>query len=122
VHLLESGLYMRNQLLRDADWASMAWSVELRVPLVDPRLRRQLAARRFEPARTHGKAALVRQLAPELPAELWERPKSGFYIPVLEWLRPGSLGPAAENLGARSRALARLVLAEFGIQLAAAAP
>ena len=32
---LESGLYMRNQLLRDSDWASMAHSVELRTPLVD---------------------------------------------------------------------------------------
>src|SRR5262249_35398832 len=27
--------YMRNQLLRDSDVASMAWSLELRVPLVD---------------------------------------------------------------------------------------
>ena len=31
----KSGLYMRNQLLRDADWASMAHSLEVRVPLVD---------------------------------------------------------------------------------------
>jgi asparagine synthase (glutamine-hydrolysing) len=40
VHLLETARYMRNQLLRDADWASMAWSVELRVPLVDAWRRR----------------------------------------------------------------------------------
>ena len=34
---------MRNQLLRDADWASMAHSVEVRTPLVDASLLRQLA-------------------------------------------------------------------------------
>jgi len=33
--VLEATLYMRNQLLRDADWTSMAHSIELRVPLVD---------------------------------------------------------------------------------------
>jgi len=114
---MESTQYMRNQLLRDSDWASMASSVELRVPLVDAWLHRQLAAAGFEPARRLGKAALVRRLAPELPEALWHRPKSGFYVPVLEWLRPGELGPAGRALGARSRALASLILAELGIVL-----
>jgi asparagine synthase (glutamine-hydrolysing) len=117
VQEMETGQYMRNQLLRDADWASMAWSVELRLPLVDAWLYRLLAAADFQPARRLGKAALVRRLAPELPAAVWDRPKTGFYIPVLEWLRPGDLGPAAENLGGRSRALAPLVLAELGFPL-----
>ena len=36
--MLESSLYMRNQLLRDTDWASMAHSLEVRVPLVDVEL------------------------------------------------------------------------------------
>src|SRR6185436_8118432 len=40
---LEASLYMRNQLLRDADWASMAHSVEVRTPLVDIALLRQIA-------------------------------------------------------------------------------
>jgi asparagine synthase (glutamine-hydrolysing) len=111
VQLMESGQYMRNQLLRDSDWASMAWSVELRVPLVDARLHHCLAASGFEPARRLGKAALVRRIAPELPDALWRRGKTGFYIPVHEWLRPGELGPPAANLGRRSRELAKLVLA-----------
>src|SRR6185312_15459001 len=38
VATLESSLYMRNQLLRDTDWASMAHGLEVRVPLVDPRV------------------------------------------------------------------------------------
>lgn len=112
VHRMETALYMRHQLLRDADWASMAWSVELRVPLVDTWLRAHLAAARFEPARSEGKAALVRQAAPELPAELFTRPKTGFYIPVLEWLDPES---ARLRPGARSRRLALKVLEEMGI-------
>ena len=43
VAVLESALYMRNQLLRDTDWASMAHSLEVRVPLVDVELLRRLA-------------------------------------------------------------------------------
>jgi asparagine synthase (glutamine-hydrolysing) len=116
VHRMESAQYMRNQLLRDADWASMAWSVELRVPLVDAWLERQLAAHGFAPARELGKAALVRRLAPELPEALFTRPKSGFYIPVAEWLQPETL---AASPGGRSRLLAREVLAGFGIELPA---
>ncbi len=33
--LLESKIYMKNQLLKDTDWASMANSIEIRVPFVD---------------------------------------------------------------------------------------
>ena len=111
VHLLESARYMRNQLLRDSDWASMAWSVELRVPLVDAWLVRRLDANGFEPARTLGKAELVRRTAPELPAEVLARPKTGFYIPVAEWMRPEL---AAKRPGERSRWLALRVLEAFG--------
>ncbi|PYQ63505.1 MAG: asparagine synthase (glutamine-hydrolyzing) [Acidobacteria bacterium] len=110
VHLLESARYMRNQLLRDSDWASMAWSVELRVPLVDAWLYRRLAANGFEPARSAGKAELVRRAAPELPAEILRRPKTGFYIPVAEWMRPEL---AAKRPGERSRWLAPRVLEAF---------
>ncbi len=38
VSALEMQWYMRNQLLRDADWAGMAHSLEIRVPLVDLQL------------------------------------------------------------------------------------
>jgi asparagine synthase (glutamine-hydrolysing) len=113
VHALETARYMRNQLLRDADWASMAHSVELRVPLVDAVLRGHLAAHRFEPAQSRGKAALVRQAAPELPAALFTRPKSGFYIPVMEWLEPGRTD--RRSLGGQSRRLAVRVLEEMGL-------
>src|SRR5215469_14827254 len=41
--VLESAHYMRNQLLRDVDWAGMAHSLEIRVPLVDSKLLSTLA-------------------------------------------------------------------------------
>ena len=110
VHVLETARYMRNQLLRDSDWASMAWSVELRVPLVDAWLRARLATRGFEPARSQGKAALVRQAAPELPEAVLARRKTGFYIPVAEWMKPEL---AAKRPGERSRWLAMRVLEAF---------
>lgn len=115
VHLLESGQYMRNQLLRDADWASMAHSLELRVPLVDPVLRRTLARSRFEPARSRGKAAFVRAASADLPAELFDRPKSGFSVPIGRWLGLASPG---DGQGLISRRLAARVLKEFDTVLA----
>ena len=48
VATMEAALYMRNQLLRDTDWASMAHSLEVRTPLVDAVLLRE--SRRAGPA------------------------------------------------------------------------
>lgn len=110
VHAMETALYMRNQLLRDSDWASMASSVELRVPLADARLRSHLAAAGFEPARSRGKAAFARSVAPELPVALFQRPKTGFYIPVVQWMRPEAAGL---RRGEQSRWLARMILEEM---------
>jgi len=117
VHRLESTLYLKNQLLRDADWAGMAHGVEIRVPLVDARLRAALEAVAFEPARSQGKRALVRQLAPELPAELYARPKSGFQLPVADWLEDGPPPAVARPVGEQSRRLALRVLAAFGVEI-----
>ena len=113
VHELETARYLRNQLLRDSDWASMASSVELRVPFVDAWLRRRLAAHGFEPARGRGKAELVRRAAPELPAALFTRPKTGFYVPVMEWMDTGGAGAPP---GHQSRRLALQVLQDLGVE------
>jgi len=115
VHLMESSMYMRNQLLRDSDWASMAHSLELRVPLVDAWLREQMAGFGFEPAKSGGKGLLGRTVAPQLPREMGSRPKSGFGMPVMKWID----GPAARNAapGEASRRLALRVLESFGIEL-----
>jgi len=120
VQRLETALYLRNQLLRDSDWAAMASSVELRVPLVDVPLWKSLQAKGFEPARSTGKAALVRdvtnRLAPGagLPAELWRRPKSGFSVPVAEWMVPARPGER-DTAGQGSRRLALRILEELDL-------
>lgn len=113
VHIMESTQYMRNQLLRDADWASMAHSLEIRVPFVDAWLREQMAFFSFEPARSQGKAAVARQIAPELPSALWERPKSGFFFPVMEWLQESSSSNKVRSWGSDSRQIAIRLLREF---------
>jgi len=118
VHRMESAQFMRNQLLRDSDWASMAHSLELRVPLVDAWLLASVAAAGHDPARSQGKVAVVRLAAPELPETLWSRPKSGFSIPVTEWIDAG-FSPGA-GAGAASRRLALRVLREFGVDPVAA--
>jgi asparagine synthase (glutamine-hydrolysing) len=83
---LESSLYLRNQLLRDMDWASMAHSLEVRVPLVDAHLLRRLA-----PVLVHrkgrGKQILAESPRPALPAEVRARRKTGFTLPINEWLK-----------------------------------
>jgi asparagine synthase (glutamine-hydrolysing) len=113
VHRMESSMYLRNQLLRDSDWASMAHSLELRVPFVDAWLERSLARAGYEPARSAGKAGALRGVAPELPDALWSRPKTGFAIPVVSWLAEDPEGPSTPGLD--SRRLALRVLAEFGV-------
>ena len=113
VHLMESTLYMRNQLLRDSDWASMAHSLELRVPFVDARLRAQVAALGFEPARSSGKSAIARLGAPELPPAVGMRAKTGFTIPIALALGDGDAPSVRRGLGTRRIALS--VLEAFGI-------
>ena len=81
VQALETAWYMRNQLLRDADWAGMAHSLEIRVPLVDPMLFRAVAP--LEASKRD------MALTPEtrLPDAILERPKTGFFVPVQQWLQ-----------------------------------
>ncbi len=86
VAALESSLYLRNQLLRDMDWASMAHSLEVRVPLVDAHLLRRLAPM-LATRKGRGKGILANAPRPPLPAEVRTRRKTGFTLPIKEWLR-----------------------------------
>jgi asparagine synthase (glutamine-hydrolysing) len=98
VSALETSYYMRTQLLRDADWAGMAHSIEIRVPLVDMTLLRQLAplrASRFVPR----KPEVANCLRKPLPQEILSRPKTGFSVPVREWMH----GPLTRGLRSWAR-------------------
>jgi asparagine synthase (glutamine-hydrolysing) len=86
IAVLESSFYMRNQLLRDTDWASMAHSLEVRVPLVDVKLLSKLAS--ITP-RTGSLSKRLLANAPRmpLPPNVVERPKTGFTTPIQSWLQ-----------------------------------
>lgn len=80
---LESIFYLRNQLLRDSDWASMAHSLELRTPLVDSELLNALAPALVKrPARMEKKVPLANAPVKALPSSIIERPKTGFTLPM----------------------------------------
>jgi len=85
VSYLEVARYMRNQLLRDSDVMSMAWSLELRVPFVDVKL---IGALQRIPARFRlaPKKRMLLSAVPEIPQWVRERPKQGFVFPFKEWL------------------------------------
>ena len=97
ISCLESENYMRNQLLRDADWAGMAHSLEIRTPLVDHQLADALAKVpddwRYQP----NKGALA-QLLPAADRQLLaQRPKTGFTLPMKQWLQTELAATHLEN-------------------------
>jgi asparagine synthase (glutamine-hydrolysing) len=92
VAALETSLYMRNQLLRDADWAGMSHGVEIRVPYVDPFFLASLP-RGDLLARLDAKAAVADVPVPPLPAVIRNRPKTGFQTPIGRWLRKAAAPP-----------------------------
>ena len=78
-----------DDMLTKVDRASMHWSLETRLPFLDPRVV-ALAWRLPREQLTHGHTGkvLVRQiLARHLPPALLEGPKRGFDPPLAEWLR-----------------------------------
>ncbi|HTU63275.1 MAG TPA: asparagine synthase C-terminal domain-containing protein, partial [Polyangiales bacterium] len=87
IAVLEASQYMRNQLLRDTDWSSMAHSLEVRVPLVDHVLLSKLAPSLVHAPRSHGKRWLADSPQRALPAVVRHRPKTGFATPMEAWLQ-----------------------------------
>lgn len=83
---IESMTYLRNQLLRDSDWASMDHSVELRTPLVDAHLLISLQTALPSLSRHPGKRLLAGAPGNPLPRAIIDRPKTGFGIPIGSWL------------------------------------
>ncbi|HET6437709.1 MAG TPA: asparagine synthase (glutamine-hydrolyzing) [Anaeromyxobacter sp.] len=96
--VMEQRLFLGERLLRDNDAASMAASIEQRVPLVDRVLFEAVDRlpddRRFLPV---GRKEILRRVGLRgLPAELFERPKSGFVLPFDRWIRE-RLGKAMDG-------------------------
>jgi asparagine synthase (glutamine-hydrolysing) len=85
VAALEASWYMRNQLLRDTDWASMTHGLEVRVPFVDWTLWQRVAPLlRADPCINKRSMATTPSLS--LPENVLARSKTGFMVPTREWL------------------------------------
>ncbi|MCI0629916.1 MAG: asparagine synthase (glutamine-hydrolyzing) [Phycisphaerales bacterium] len=101
VSALELSCYVGERLLRDTDAASMAVSLEARVPLLDHQVVEAAASldpqRRFQPL---GEKAVLRELALDrLNPALFNRPKSGFVLPIDRWCREQLRDQVAQTLG-----------------------
>lgn len=104
VSLLEVALFLGERLLRDSDAASMAVSLELRVPLLDHRVVETAIAvpegARFAPL---GRKMLLRSLAmPHLDQTIFDRPKSGFVLPIELWAKDRLSSEIESNFENRS--------------------
>jgi asparagine synthase (glutamine-hydrolysing) len=91
ISVMEQRLFLGERLLRDNDVASMASSLEQRVPLVDQVLFESVDRlpdqARFQPL---GRKAMLRRIGLRgLDPALFERPKSGFVLPFDRWIRRG---------------------------------
>ncbi len=85
--------WLRGDILVKADKMTMANSLELRVPFLDPEVF-AVASRlpvQAKITRTTTKYALRRALEPIVPAHVLNRPKLGFPVPIRHWLRAGEL-------------------------------
>lgn len=85
ISYLEADQYMRSRLLRDSDWAGMAHSVEIRVPYVDKNLVQYLAGAALNDT-TYKKRDLALSPKRGLPQSIIDRPKTGFTVPIRDWL------------------------------------
>ncbi|HEY9164337.1 MAG TPA: asparagine synthase (glutamine-hydrolyzing) [Magnetovibrio sp.] len=106
--ILDTGMYLPDDVLVKTDRASMAASLEVRTPFLNADLARfawSLPFEQMDPARHGLKAILKDLLARHLPREEFERPKQGFDAPIRQWLR-GELKVWGEDLVFAPSALA----------------
>jgi asparagine synthase (glutamine-hydrolysing) len=100
ISVMEQRLFLGERLLRDNDVASMASSLEQRVPLVDQVLFESVDrlpdAARYRPL---GRKAALRRIGLRgLDPALFERRKSGFVLPFDRWIRRGLKDAMDETL------------------------
>jgi asparagine synthase (glutamine-hydrolysing) len=96
---LDTQLYLAEDILTKVDRASMAVSLEVRAPYLDPRVA-EFAASLPSRYKLHGytsKYILKRAAKGLVPSFVWRRGKKGFGVPFAKWLK-GELRPLARDL------------------------
>lgn len=102
MQLMDQMHYLPDDILRKIDRASMANSLEVRVPLLDHRIIEKLWNLPRECKINNGvsKVILRKILGKYVPSVNFQRKKAGFSLPISEWLR-GPLREWAEGLLSR---------------------
>jgi asparagine synthase (glutamine-hydrolysing) len=96
---LDTRLYLAEDILTKVDRASMAVSLEVRAPFLDPRVAEFAASlpANYKLRGRKTKYLLKRSIEDFLPPFVTRRGKKGFGVPVAEWLK-GKLRPLARDL------------------------
>ena len=99
MQLVDQKTYMVEDILHKVDRSSMAYGLEARVPLLDPRLVEfsWRVPQSMKLDRFRGKRLMRSILYRYLPQTLVDRPKRGFSVPLIDWLK-GDLRDWAESL------------------------
>lgn len=86
---METNLFMKNQLLKDTDFMSMAHGIEVRVPFLDQDLLKVIdqISSQLKFKTKYPKGLLIDAFKDILPEAIWNRPKMGFTFPLQDWLR-----------------------------------
>lgn len=102
-------LHLANDYLEKVDKATMAASVEARVPFLDYRLV-ELAQRIPSALKVNGKTtkSILRQaVADLLPGDILNLPKHGFSLPTQRWFREGKMHQLVQDVLTDPRAVQR---------------
>jgi asparagine synthase (glutamine-hydrolysing) len=96
---LDINFYLAEDILTKVDRASMAVSLEVRAPFLDPRIAQFASSLPLEYKLngSNGKYILKKTIENLLPKSVVKRPKKGFGIPIAEWLK-GKLNSLAHDL------------------------
>jgi asparagine synthase (glutamine-hydrolysing) len=96
---VDTRLYLAEDILTKVDRASMAVSLEVRAPFLDPRVAEFVASLpgNYKLRGQKTKYILKKAVKELLPPFVTKRPKKGFGVPVAEWLKV-KLRPVARDL------------------------
>ena len=100
IMLMDLQMYHPDDILVKVDRAAMAYSLETRIPMLDSRVIEFAWSLPFQYKKNNGitKKPLRNILYKYIPQEIMERPKTGFSIPINNWLAQGKLKEWAEDL------------------------